>query len=417
MKNSVIFRIASVLSLGADDRHNSPAVRVAITAVALSVVVMLIALAVVRGFKQQISDKITGFNAHITVSVPVTDYDPSPVFSLTPTLKNILDTTSFVSSYGLQASVPAILKTPDNFKGVYLKAISSKQSAEFIKENLEEGVIPDTDLPRHNTDSIVISRIAANQLGLNIGDRIETYFMTDDIRVRKLTVAGIYNSRFDNYDDILIFGSLNFIATLGGLSENQGTSLQIFTDDFNDVEKNATTLQRTLDKATAEGLVARRYHVDNALVQGAGYYQWLSLLDTNVAVILSLMLIVACVTLISGMLIIILDKVSAIATLRAIGLSSRKTGSVFILMAMKVAALGMIIGNALALGLLVVQQQTRIIPLDPETYYIDFVPVLINPAEIVMLNIGVLCLAWLTLLLPSRFVARISPAQVLRSNE
>lgn len=414
MKSPLIPRIARRLSLSAEGHRSSPAVRVATAAVALSVAVMLASLAIVRGFKQQISDKVTGFNAHMSVTAPVSESNPSPIMTLTPSLRNLLDSLPYIRDYSLQAAMPAILKTSNDFKGVYLKAADSGTAIEFLRSNLEDGTIPHFN-DGAGSDSIVISGIQAKRLGLKTGDKIETYFITDDVRVRKLHIAGIYNSHFDSYDDLLMFGPMSLISSVGNLSGNEATAIQIYTVDFRQTESFTADLRRRLDQATAQGVLFRNYRVDNALHQGASYFQWLALLDTNVAVILTLMTLVACVTLISGMLIIILDKTRIIALLRTLGMTASSVSKVFVLMALRVALTGMMIGNAVMLTLLYVQDQTHFIPLDPESYYIDFVPVSIYWPHVVMLNAGVIIIAWMSLLLPSRYVARISPARVIPS--
>lgn len=407
------FFLARRLSLSSNGRKSSPAVRVAVTAVALSVAVMLASVAIVLGFKREIREKVLGFNSHITLyTVPTNDYDDNLV-SLTPSLSRLLDSLPYVTDYSLQASIPAIIKTRDNFKGIYMRSLSDTGQRRFLTSSLEEGKIPD-----YTKDSdklkIVMSRAAARQLKLKVGDKIDTYFMSDELRVRRLEVAAIYNSHFDNYDDLYLFGDLSLIQDLGKISKSQGTSIVIDTDDFRNIGAYSEDLHNRLLKALADGTVYRLYRVDNAIDQGAGYFRWLSLLDTNVAVILILMTVVACVTLISGMLIIILDKKSFIGLLRALGARKRRVRMVFVYMAMRVALTGMVIGNALMLTFLFIQNRWHVIPLDPDAYYIDFVPVEFNWWAFILLNAGVFVITYLSLLLPSWFAARISPAETMR---
>lgn len=407
------FFLARRLSLSSNGRKSSPAVRVAVTAVALSVAVMLASVAIVLGFKREIREKVLGFNSHITLyTVPTNDYDDNLV-SLTPSLSRLLDSLPYVADYSLQASIPAILKTRDNFKGIYMRSLSDTGQRRFLTSSLEEGKIPD-----YTKDSdklkIVVSRAAARQLKLKVGDKIDTYFMSDELRVRRLEVAAIYNSHFDNYDDLYLFGDLSLIQELGQISKSQGTSIVIDTDDFRNISEYSEDLHNRLLKALADGTVYRLYRVDNAIDQGAGYFRWLSLLDTNVAVILILMTVVACVTLISGMLIIILDKKNFIGLLRALGACKRRVRMVFVYMAMRVALTGIVIGNALMLTFLYIQGRWHVIPLDPDAYYIDFVPVEFNWWAFAAMNAGVFVITYLSLLLPSWFAARISPAETMR---
>lgn len=406
--------VARRLSLSSDGRGTSPAIKVSITAVALSVAVMLASLAVVIGFKREIRDKVFGFNSHLTLYSLATDQNDDNIITLTPSLRTLLDEQPYITDYSLVASIPAILKTNSDFKGIYLKSMSGKSLADFIRTNLEEGEIPDFSHDDNN-DKIVISRLAANQLGLKAGDKIDTYFISDDVRVRRLVVAGIFNSHFDSYDDILAYGSMPLIQSIAGISSNQGTSLQIHTDDYEKIDEYSRELLQMVFNAVESGQLYRQYSVENALNQGAGYFHWLSLLDTNVVVILSLMTIVAIATLISGMLILILDKKKFIGVTRAMGARLGDVRKVFIYLALKVAAIGMLCGNVLMLLLLYCQDRWHFLPLDPEAYYIDFVPVEINWWSVLALNVACLVIIYLSLVLPSRFVAGISPATSMRT--
>lgn len=405
--------LARKLSLSSGGRKSSPAIRVAVTAVALSVAVMLAAIAIILGFKREIRDKVIGFNSHISLYAIPTDPNDDNLITLTPTLKSILESKEYISSYSLEASIPAILKTPDNFKGVYLKSTEGDAIRKFLKTNITEGKLPDYD-KKSNNEKIVISKKAADQLMLEVGDKIDTYFMTGGIRVRRLEIAAIFNSHFDTYDDVLIYGAMPLIQSLGDLSAKQGTAVAIGVTDFNNLDNDAADLSNTLTEALAGGLLYRFYRVDTATNQGANYFRWLQLLDTNVIVILSLMTIVAVVTLISGMLIIILDKKNFIGLVRSMGATVKGVRKVFIYMAMRIAIFGLLIGNILALTLLWAQHKWHFIPLDADAYYIDFVPVELNLPSILILNAVTLLIIYLCLILPSWFASRISPAETMR---
>lgn len=412
---SVSLFLARRLSLSSGRRKSSPAIRVSVAAVALSVAVMLASLAVVIGFKREIKGKITGFNSHISLYDMPTESGGDNLVTLTPSLTAMLDEMPFVTDYSLEVSIPAILKTSSDFKGVYLRSLNGESTRRFILSNLEEGNMPDYSQPE-SEKKIVISRRAAAQLGLKTGDKIDTYFISDDVRVRRLEIAGIYNSHFDSYDQVLIYGALPLIQGVAGISKSQGTSIQVQTDDFERVDEYADELQTVLAMGVADGRLFRYYRVDTARNQGAGYFHWLALLDTNVAVVLALMTIVAVATLISGMLILILDKKRFIGVTRAMGASVADVRRVFVYLALKVAMWGMLIGNVVMIALLYCQDRTHFLPLDPEAYYIDFVPVEINWTAIVIMNAVCLVVIYLSLILPSRFVARISPAEAMRSD-
>ncbi|MDE7414692.1 MAG: FtsX-like permease family protein [Muribaculaceae bacterium] len=410
--------LARRLSLSSSGRKSAPAIKVAVTAVALSIGVMIAAIAIVLGFKREIREKVVGFNSHLTIYAVPTQEGEDNLVSLTPSLTNLLDKQDYITDYSLDASIPAILKTGKDFKGVYMRSLGSKGLDDFLADNIEEGHLPDSSLPADSTRlQIVISRLAARQLGLKAGDKIDTYFISDDVRVRRLEVTGIFNSHFDSYDDIYIYGNLGLIQELGGIDSKKGTTISVTTDNFETIEENSVKLQNLLMQALADGTVYRYYRIDNALSQGAGYFRWLSLLDTNVVVILILMTFVACVTLISGMLIIILDKKRFIGLIRSLGARRSKVRTVFVYMAIRIALLGMIIGNGLMLGLLYCQDRWHLLPLDADAYYIDFVPVEFNWTLFGILNLAVLAIIYLALILPSWFASGISPAETMRYEE
>lgn len=414
------FFIARKLSLSSGGRGTSPAVAVATAAVALSVAVMIASIAIVGGFKREIREKVVGFNSHLTLSAMASQggerAEGDNLVSLTPSLRRILDSEPYVASYSLEATMPAILKTQTDFKGVYFKALEGDAERAFIIRNLVSGSIPAFGKKQESdsTLQVVVSATAARQLGLEQGGKVDIYFISDGVKVRRMAIAGIYNSHFDAYDDIYVYGAKSLIDELAGINADKGTALHITTDDFGRVDEYASRLEKRLVDGYADGEVYRQYKVETAKDRGRGYFSWLALLDTNVAVVLVLMTVVACITLVSGLLIIILDKISFVGVMKALGASNRKLRRVFIYLALKVTLVGLMAGNALMLTLLAVQDRTHFIPLDPDSYYIDFVPVDFNWAAFAALDAGVFVVAWLALILPSHFVAKVSPASTMR---
>lgn len=385
------------LKSGGDGKRSTPAVKVATAAVALSVAVMIAAIAIVGGFKREIINKIVGFNSHLTLYISAAD-DGGNTLTLTPSLRQILDSVPYITRYELQCAIPAVLKTNDDFQGIYFKG--SQEDDASARQPIGK-------------DELLISSITASRLRLEKGDTIDTYFISDELRTRRLKVGGIFNTRFSDFDKLFVKGNLELIQEIAGLQPNQGSTMRIETDDFDKVEEYGQDLNNLLLTQFLTGRVNRRYHVETIHTRGAHYFQWLSMLDTNVAVILTLMTIVACITLISGMLIIILDKIRFIGVMKALGAGNALLRRVFVLLAMRIAAIGLTVGNIVMLILLYVQDKTRFIPLNPDSYYIDFVPVELNPLAIIGLDVAVLAIIAFTLLLPSAFVARISPARVL----
>ena len=410
------FFIARRLSLSSGNRKNSPAIKVSITAVALSIAVMLASISIVLGFKREITDKVVGFNSHITLYAIPSSPDDNNLITITPTLDEILSDQPYVTDFSLEASIPAILKTENDFKGIYLRSINAKSVKDFLKNNLVAGTLPDFS-NGNNGDKIILSQIAANQLLLETGDEIDVYFIGEDVKVQRLKIAGIFNSHFDSYDRLMAYGSLPMIQNMAGVSGMQGTNIQLRTDNFEKIGEYSIQLDKTLRKAYDEGLLFKQYRVDNAIHQGEGYFNWLSLLDTNVWVILILMTVVSVATLISGMLILILDKKRFIGVARAMGASIKGVRKVFVFLALKVALYGMIIGNVLMLVFLFCQDKWHFLPLNPDAYYIDFVPVELNWWYILLLNLACFIIIYLSLIIPSRFVSGISPSDAMRTAE
>lgn len=405
--------LARRLTLSSGNTHKSPAVKVAIAAVALSVAVMLVAVGVVMGFKREITEKVSAFNSDITLTLlQQTEGDYEYLVTLTPTLSSILDSLDFVSDYSVQTVSPMVLKTDDEFKGVYIKSLTDRRLAKFLAESLEAGAIPDYSHEK-STGKILISRKTADKLNLAKGSRIDAYFITDKIRVRRLEVAGIYNSHFDAYDDVYVYASPALVAEVSGISTRQGTTISVSTNDPANLDYNTQLLHQKLMDALMEGRLYYPYKVENVHTSGANFFHWLSLLDMNVAVVLVLMTMVACVTLVSGMLIMMADKKRFIALMRALGADTSLLRKVFIKLALRVALTGMIIGDIAGVGIIYLQQATHILPLDPDSYYIDFVPAEMSWLAFVALNIAILFISWLILILPARFAGKMAPAHIL----
>lgn len=413
MKHYIRF-ISKKITLSRSGKGSSPAVKVAICGVALSVAIMILSIAIVNGFKNEITNRVIGFNSEIIVYPSYSsDNLNDNLVELTNPLKEILNTQSYIKSYHLISSLPAILKTEDNFKGIYLRGVGSDYDFSFIENNIIDGEIPDMS-SFANDNYILISQTIADELNLSVGEDVNTYFITDNIRVRKLRISAIYNTHFDDYDSNFIIGNIKVIQDLCGFMPTQGSALEIHTKDFNDIDYDTNQLFETLTISAIDGVIDSNYKIDNVINTGASYFGWLSLLDTNVIVILILMTIVACFSLIAAMLILILEKIQFIGILKTLGSSNGEISKIFILLAIKISALGLLIGNILAIGLICIQKSFHFIKLDPQAYYIDYVPIEINLSTIIVVNLITLIIVWLVLLIPSRMVSKISPSETMK---
>lgn len=397
----------------------SPAVGVAVAAVALSLTVMLCAIAVVGGFRQQITDKITGFNAHLQIyRVMPSEAGPEDdnVILLTPTLEGILNDESYIKKYDLELTVPAIFKTDNDFKGIYVKGADGHLLSDFLSTQLVSGAIPDFS-SSERVDQIAVSQKIAYDLKLKVGDSIPTFYLHNDLMARRYIIAGIYATHFDTFDDVIALGSIDGLRSVTDIKPRSGVALRILTDDYRRAAEYGSMLQQRLNEAYVSGEIFVQYRVDTVAENGAAYFSWLNLLDTNVLVILCLMTVVACITLIAAMLILIIDKVSLIGILRALGASRGMVRHIFVILALRIALFGLLIGNSIGLILLWVQWKWHLLPLDAENYYIDFVPVRIDGMSVLILNGCVLAVVVMSLLLPSMLAGRISPASTMRAQD
>lgn len=414
MKQSIGLWISRRLRLNRSGSSGA-GVLIATGGVALTLIIMEFTLAIVVGFKDGIRQRLMGFDAQITVVPPISrDGSEVNTLTVTPQLVDIVRRTLPDSKMRLSLRQPALLKTDDNFEGLILIGQEPTGDFNFERGNIVEGIWPDyaADSTRNQ---IVISRATASALGLNVGDRINTsFFANDAVKLRRFTVAGIYTSNFGEYDRTVAYGSLPALQSVLAVDSLTGNRLDIRGIDTNNIAAYADKLQQALVDAVANGSFEEYYPVDNITRSGAVYFNWLALLDTNVVVIFILMLSVAALTLISSLFILILERVSLIGTLRALGASKTLVRNIFVDMSLRIVGRGMIIGNIVGIGLLLVQQYTHAIPLNPEMYYLASVPVEINIWAFVGLNIGIAVAAWLILILPARLASSIDPARTLK---
>lgn len=413
--------IAGRLHFRRDKQHGlSPSIPIAVAGVALALIVMMIAIAVVLGFKREIRDKVMGFDAQIVITPAQEAYDPSDYRPVTPiafndALRSILDTALPDGAHlSLTCVRPAMLKTADDFLGIVIKGMSPGSDDSFIESNLIDGVMPDLS-GNDSINSVVISQIMARSLALSVGDKVHGYFfINDNVRARNLTITGIYESHFGEYDALYAFCGIGMLQRLLGLAPDEGSAIDITGIPASDIASVTDSIYIALGDAYHEGVTERWYTVDNVLHTGALYFNWLELLDTNVVVILLIMALVSGFTLVSSLFIIIMERIRMIGLLKALGATGNMIRRIFIYLAERLVFMGLIIGNVVAVTLLLLQSELHLIPLDPEAYYLNYVPVELNWWYIIILNIGVIIVSFLMLLLPSHMIARISPAQTMR---
>jgi lipoprotein-releasing system permease protein len=403
---------------GAQGGSSKVGVVIAVTGVALALIIMEFTIAIVLGFKHEIQRKLVGFDAQVSVMPPY-DYGSNRCegyITYTDTLEEAIKAQIPRAETVLTLRQPGMLKTDDNFAGVFFIGRSANKDFSFEKANMVEGEWPDYN-DEESENKIVISRPTANSLKLAVNDKVNACFFNNDaIKSRRYVVAGIYESNFGEYDNTVVYSSLAAMQSVADVESNQGTSVELWrvSDIPDEITAAADSLQDALLMAFQQNKLQDVHPVTGITTTGAIYFNWLSLLNTNVVVIFILMICVAGFTLISSLFIIILERIRTIGILRSLGASKRAVRQIFINMALRLVGMGMIIGNAVGIILLLIQQKTGIIALSPEMYYLKAVPVEISVLYFVLLNIGVAFVAWLILIVPSHFASSVDPSNAMR---
>ncbi len=407
--------IARRLRLSGSRRGASRNVIIAISGIALSMVVMMIALCVVLGFKEQIRARITGFDGHVSIYAADDDYSATdPLLDFSGKLKEVVDDKDRFTSASIVLQQPGILKTDSAFQAIVFKGVGEGTAWRIVADNIVDGALPDYSDP-DNRNRVNISCVIARMLQLNVGDKINAYFFIGDaVKARKIEVASIFDTNFTDYDRMYVYTPLQFTQGLLGVDGNAGNKVELTVGNIDEINDAAIHLHSDMMTAAYSGELPGSYRIGTVLESGMMYFNWLELLDTNVVVILILMMLVSGFTLVSSLFIIILERVSTIGILKALGACNRSLRHIFVLLGCRVILWGMAIGNLVGISLMLLQYYTHWLPLDPEAYYLDYVPVTINWWYLGALNAGVFLIAWSILLIPSAMVARISPAVTVR---
>lgn len=395
------------------EQASRPAIRIATIGVAIGIIVMLLSTCIILGFKQTIKDKVVGFGGHIQVANFLTHQttDSYPIIvndSIKRVIKKI-DGVQHVSTFALKQG---ILKTNTDFLGISFKGVTKDFDNSFITQHLISGKFPLFGTPK-SKKSIVISATIANKLNLKEGDKVFAYFIDDnDVRIRTFRVAGIYETNLSLFDNVTCFIDLQNVIKLNNWTNNQATGMEVTINNFdrlNEVSAQfVNKINRTVD---AEGNTYSSQTIKELVPQ---IFSWLNLLDINVWIILSLMILVASVTMVSGLLIIILERTNMIGLLKALGAKNKVIRSTFLYFAFFIIVRGMIIGNSIAFLLLLIQKYMGVVKLDANIYYVSVVPVQLNIPIIVLINLATVIISILVLIIPSYLIAHIHPSKSIK---
>lgn len=396
------------------NNFSRPIISVAIWGISIGLAVMILSVAIVTGFQNEITQKIIGFGSHIQI----VNYDSNSSHETSPISKNqewINDIKNIPGVVNINKYITkgGIIKTDEYLHGSVFKGIGEDYSWDFFDQHLVAGKIIDiSDTTVSNL--IVISEYIANSLNLDVGDRLDAYFIQDPPRMRRFKIAGIYNTQLEELDKLFVFVDIKHLRRLNNWEEDQISGFEIYVDDYKKLYDYDMQITRIVgNQFTKDGSLLR---VKNITHDYSNIFDWLALLDMNVWVILGLMLTVAGFNMVSGLLVIILERVNMIGIMKSLGATNFSIGKVFIYHAAFLIIKGLLIGNIIGISLCLIQNYTGLIQLDPSSYYVSTVPINLNIMHIVILNLGTLLITVIMMILPSFIISRINPSEAIRFN-
>ena len=380
---------------------------------ALGIAIMVISVSVVLGFKYEVQRKVTGIGSHIQVVNYQSLYDTEsqPIVISDKLLQHIRRIPGVTSAQRF-CTKTGMLKTDDSFQGVMFKGIDADYDLSFLRSSLVDGEIAKPFSATQSTGSLVVSRMLAQQLHLQVGSRVYAYFFDDNLRARRFTVSAIYETNLTEYDSRLVFCDMHTVHRLLGYEADQSSGADINLVDMEHLPAASERVMRMVNHQ--QDRYGSPYSSPTIRDQYSHIFAWLDLLDMNVIVILVLMLAVAGFTTISGLLIIILERTQFIGVMKALGAANRPLRHVFLWYALMLVGRGLVVGNVLGIAFCLLQQHLGLIHLDAATYYVDSVPVLLSWPWVIAINVITLLLSTLALLLPTLLVSRIRPARAIR---
>lgn len=409
--------IARRMSLDGGRQKGAPSLTVALVGIVLAVVVMILSIAIVMGFKGEISGKIMHLDAHLRVSNAALGIDDNYATVNGREVREALagqeDFLANVASVSLIADKSAILKTDNDFMGIIMRGVDRGYDFGYLESKLVEGAIPvvnDTVSSRQ----VLISKSVADRLMLHAGDKVLTYFIDDNIKVRNLEVGGVFETDLEAFDNAYVVAGIDIVQGVNGWNADTGTQVAVNMRHVDDLDNDGYQLYSLLAESTVEHESKNLFIVTTTHQNNLPFFAWLQMLDMNVVIILTLMMIVAAFTLISAMLMIVLERIRTIGNFKAMGATNGTIRRIFIYLTGKLIVKALIIGNVIGLGLALLQQYCHIVRLDPSAYYMPYVPIALSPTALVALNIGIVAVSYLTLLGSSHIIAAIKPTSTMR---
>ncbi len=387
---------------------SSPIIKIAILAIALSILMMVMSVATGVGLQQKIREKISAFNGHVIVS----NFDDNqsqvtaePIDSRLLPISQ-LKKNSFITHVQPIITKGALIRTETDVEGIIFKGVDASYQWNNLKEFLVEGKIP--TYKEGDINEVLISQFLANRLKLKVGNSFNTFFMKTQGKlpsIRKFKIAGIYNSGFQEFDSSYIIGNIEHLQRINKWQPNQVGAYEIFIDDFSKLEERAEEIYKTIPPTFNSASISEKYF---------SVFEWLKLFDFNILVILIIMIGVATINMVVALLVLILERTQLIGMLKALGANNWSVRKIFLYNAAHLISRGLLWGNGIAILLLVIQKKFEIIKLNPESYYVSSAPVDINLLHILLLNVGTILICVLVLLIPSYLITKISPIKALK---
>ncbi|MBC7846566.1 MAG: ABC transporter permease [Flavobacterium sp.] len=388
---------------------SAPIIKIAISAIAIGMIMMIVSVATGIGLQQKIREKVSAFNGHVIIS----NYDNNQSeVTLVPISKKQnfypkFTSVSEVTHIQAIASKAGIIRTETAFEGIILKGVGTDYQWNNIKEYIVSGRLP--DFSKGLNQEVVISQFLANRLNLKVGDSFNTFFIKEDQNQlpnsRRFKITGIFNSGFQEFDATYIIGDIRHIQRMNKWKPDQVGAFEVFVNDFNNIE----TIGKKVYEQTSSTQDTR------TIVEKYSYiFEWLKLFDFNIVIILAVMILVATINMVVALLVLILERTQMIGILKALGASNWSVRKIFLYNAFYLIVRGLFWGNLIGISLLLIQQYFGIIKLNPENYYVNQAPVYLNWGYVVLLNLLTVTVCFLVLLIPSYIITKISPVKAIR---
>lgn len=390
-------------------------VRIAVSGITIGLMVMIIAVSVTSGFKTEVKNKITAFSSHLQIVNLDSNFSyETSAIDKNPPFRSDLPQIEGVKHIQVYATKPGIIKTDQEIHGTVIKGVGTDYDWSFFRDHLVKGTIPNY-FGSTISNQVLISQKTSKLLGIKLGDPVFAYFLDSNSlhpRMRRFWVSGIYDSGVEEFDQAFMFSDIRQIQQLNNWNANQVSGIEVMLSDFDHLNTAETQIRRIINTDFAEDQVG--YKVSSVVSKNPQFFDWLSLLNTNVWIILVLMLLVAGINMVSGLLVIILEKVNMIGILKALGAKNYSIRKVFLYLSAMLISRGLLWGNALGILFCYLQAHFHLIKLDVTTYYVNSIPIRINLLYILMLNAGTMLCTVAMLIIPTLYISRISPDKAIQ---